>query len=424
MSDQQDQLFNSYDKPIPGLRGTLDIMPVEQDGEKYLYFHDNLGYATPNFALKREAAQILRVLDGQRSINELSEHFGEDVTADKFLEYIRFLDKQRLLYSDYFENYAQQHETQFESQDERKAASSGISYPEDKDELLEFLEEAFSNHEHYQNGEADKEASIKALYAPHIDPRVGMDSYVRSFSAIKNLEPKRIIVLATSHYAGLYPETYAERPFILSDKNFTLPHGDIPSDEEAVQDLKDRADEFGISTQDRAHRIEHSIELHLLFLRYMWDHDFKIVPLLVDSLHDLYNNPEGELNDRLHKLGKHLYEQYGGDEETLFLISGDLSHVGEKFGDEQPARQMFQQIKNFDRNFMDYALQADRERMFKLMKKDQNPYRICGFTPLYTFLHAFPNLEGEELSYDIWDESERNSAVSYASILYRQNGSI
>ncbi len=420
MGDQQDQLFNSFDESIPGLRGSLDIMQVEQEGEKYLYFHDNLGYATPNFALQPEAAQILQLFDGERSINELTDYFDEDVSAEKFLEYVRFLDKQRLLYSDYFKQYAAEREDRFEQSDTRESASSGLSYPADPDELQEFLDNAFDRHDKYAANEAGKNGKIKALYAPHIDPRVGMDTYVKSFSAVESLKPKRVVLLATSHYAGLYPEIYPNHPFILSDKTFSLPHGNIPADKEAVDSLKEQADELGISTRDRAHRIEHSIELHLLFLRYMWDHEFSIVPLLVNHLHELYKSSNGKLAEKLNRLGSHLNEQFDDDSDTLFLISGDLSHIGEKFGDEQPARQMFQEIKNFDRNFMDLSLKSDREGLFKLMKKEENPYRVCGFTPLYTFLHAFDDLEGEEIAYDIWDESERNSAVSYGSILYRQ----
>jgi len=33
-------------------------------------------------------------------------------------------------------------------------------------------------------------------------------------------------------------------------------------------------------------------------------------------------------------------------------------------------------------------------------------------------LNAFPNLDGKILSRDLWDETERESAVSFGSILF------
>jgi hypothetical protein len=56
--------------------------------------------------------------------------------------------------------------------------------------------------------------------------------------------------------------------------------------------------------------------------------------------------------------------------------------------------------------------------MLELMSRKYDPYRICGYPPLYSFLNIFPKLEGEILTYDIWDETERESGVSFGSILY------
>ena len=40
------------------------------------------------------------------------------------------------------------------------------------------------------------------------------------------------------------------------------------------------------------------------------------------------------------------------------------------------------------------------------------------FSPLVTFLTAFNGIEGKVLNYDVWDEKERESAVTYGSILF------
>src|SRR5699024_6306537 len=114
--------------------------------------------------------------------------------------------------------------------------------------LTDYLDKAFSEH-------TSKVAckNPKALYAPHIDPRVALDRYVEASSPLKNLQPKRVVMLATSHYAGWYPDLYEEQPFILVDKDFELPLGTIHRDADTIAALSDLEKGYGISSHDRAH---------------------------------------------------------------------------------------------------------------------------------------------------------------------------
>ena len=100
------------------------------------------------------------------------------------------------------------------------------------------------------------------------------------------------------------------------------------------------------------------------------------------------------------------------------MISGDLAHFGKKFGDMETAASMMVKVKAFDESFMEVGANNNPKTMLDIIKTDYDPYKICGFPPLYTFMNAFPNLKGEVLSYDLWDESERESAVSFGSILF------
>ena len=416
----EEKLFSSKTDPIPEVRRSIDIIPVENNGHSYLYFHDSLGYATPDFALDRQVAPILSLLDGSKSIQDLSPYLGEGVSSDQLLEYIKFLDKNRLLHSSHFKSYAEQVEQNYEESGLHKAVTAGLSYPEEPGDLKSYLDEAFSGEA--INGEYKKQGSIKGLYAPHIDPRVGMQSYAKAFSSIKNIKPKRVVILATSHYAGLYSDTYQNEPFIISRKDFELPLGTIPSDKEAINRLMSGKEKTGLTGRDRAHRIEHSIELHLLFLSYLWDHDYKIIPILVSGLDDLMYMRDGYRSKQIKEFGKVLNNQFGDDDDTFFLISGDLAHVGKKFGDRKPAREMFNEVKSFDKLFLQYAEQASEEKLLDLVSEQYDPYRICGFPPLYTFLKSMPGLQGKALNYDLWDEHERESAVSFGSILYWDTG--
>ncbi|MDZ7807638.1 MAG: AmmeMemoRadiSam system protein B [Gracilimonas sp.] len=270
---------------------------------------------------------------------------------------------------------------------------------------------------------SDPVQTAKALYAPHIDIRVGMNSYTKAFSAIRNLTPKRVVMLATSHYSGMHPDIYEESPFVISNKNFEMVNGTVKADHEAIEMIADRLrdDEknYGVTFQDRAHRIEHSIEQHLLFINHLWKHDFTMIPILVGGLDELFYKADGFQGQQVENFSKLLQDFFGDDEDTFFLISGDLAHVGKKFGDQQPAKNLFEEVRTFDDKFMDHGASGSHKKLLELMSEKYDPYRICGYPPLLSFLKTMPDLKGEILTYDIWDEAEQESGVSYGSILYR-----
>jgi AmmeMemoRadiSam system protein B len=408
-------LFNSYTDPVPPVRYDVQRIPVQQDGQSFIYFHDQMGYATADFAIPSEAEPILSLINGQHSAEDILRFGSDEITKEHILEYVQFLDEHRLLYSEHFLTEADRIETEYEASDIHKSSTAGSSYPSDPNKLQAFLDAAFDELE-----QSDPVDSATALFAPHIDVRVGLSSYVKAFSSILKLKPKKVIILATSHYSGLYPDLYKEAPFIVSDKTFRMPNGDITTDPELIQRLKkaqaDLGEESGLAFNDRAHRIEHSIELHLLFLNYIWSHDFQILPILVGGMDELFYSDDSFRRKQLDMFSSILKELR--NEDTFFLVSGDLSHFGRKFGDEKEAASMFEEVRPNDEKFMQISETGSPDQLIDLMKKDFDPYRICGFPPLLTFLNTFEGIKGSQVSYDLWDERERQSAVSFASILY------
>lgn len=410
------ELFNSKSKAIPHLRPDLDIIPVNDNGQSYLYFHDVRGYVSPDFALARSAGTVLSLFDGTKSVNDLKPHLGNGVTTDTVLQYVRFLDENRVLQSPHFRHYAEQVERQYEEDGIHISVTAGSSYPDEPEGVTALLDEAFAEFGTAPKGHGG--GAPKALYAPHIDPRAGMKNYVESFQHLRGLTPSRVVILATSHYAGYYPEVYRDTPFIVSSKYFQMPLGTVPANREAIDAMKGGPEQMGLSFRDRAHRIEHSIELHLLFLQYLWNHEFTVIPIAVGALDELFYMPGSHLSRQVDRFARHLAGQFGGDDDTFFLISGDLAHVGKKFGDNRPARAMNDEVRQFDRQFLESAATGNSEQILTLMKRECDPYRICGFPPLFTFLKAFPGYRGKLISYDRWDQPERESAVTFGSILY------
>ena len=422
----QASVFNSLEQPIPALRPDLEVIPVEFDGDSYLYFHDMLGYAPSNFAIKRDSSTLLSLLDGSRSVNDILDLVQangnarvSDEQARELLRQIQFLDEKCLLASERYRNYAEQTETAFEGSEVREPRLAGESYPADPEEIRARFSEAYNKHVTGVEGESGASGNIKAIFAPHIDLRVSMKTYMQAFASLGQMKkPDRVILLGTSHYAGLYPGYYEQTPFIVSEKNFNTPWGAFRPDQEIIEELKRHKEEAGVSFYDRAHRIEHSLEIHLLFLGYFLGTGIPVTPILVNSLEEVLYKSDGFQGAQTQKLGRVIKDKLGSFENTLFLISGDLSHVGKKFGDEQPARSMFEEVHQFDHELLERAKEGSASGLLEVMRKNMDAYRICGFAPLYSYFQIDPDREGSVTSYETWDEAERESGVTFGSITF------
>jgi MEMO1 family protein len=405
-------LFNSVEAPVPPVRQELQLFPVQHNGDQVLYFHDSLGYTPPNFALHREAETILSLINGSASVTQICSIVDGAFTANQLLDFIQLLDRNCILASQNYKLTAERKESSFEASDFRQSSLAGESYPGDTNELDRYLNGLFSD----TIGISPVSRPKKGLYAPHIDPRVNQQIYADAFSTLTAIRPKKVVILATAHYTGFYPDLYSNTPFIGSIKGFDLPNGRIPVDNRTLEILSESGESIGFTTKDRAHRIEHSIEIHLLFARHIWKHDFSIVPILVNSFEEMFYMPDGHLQNLIRNFIKTLRDL--DDPDTFYLISGDLAHVGKKFGDRQPADEMRKSVEIFDEQFLHSAIRNQPDQLIEHIRKDYDPYRICGFPPLLTFLKLFPELSGELIGYHWWDEKERESAVSFGAIRY------
>jgi AmmeMemoRadiSam system protein B len=144
----------------------------------------------------------------------------------------------------------------------------------------------------------------KALIAPHAgfvySGPVAASIYAR-LAPFREVY-RRVVLLGPAHrhpFRGLAAS---------SAEAFRTPLGDVPQDREAVA----RALELPqVHLLDKAHKGEHSLEVHLPFLQAVLD-DFTLVPLVV-----------GDADAK--EIAAALAELWG-EEETLVVISSDLSH--------------------------------------------------------------------------------------------------
>lgn len=185
----------------------------------------------------------------------------------------------------------------------RKAAVAGTFYPDNPSILAKDIDTFLTEAENAHPLKDDTPAP-KALIAPHAgyvySGPVAASAYIR----LKPLKDtiKRVILLGPCHrvpVGGLA---------LCSAAYYETPLGRVPVDKELTHKLLKKPQVF---TFDDTHLEEHSLEVHLPFLQRLLT-DFTVLPIVVGQA-----SPE-EVADAL--------EAVWGGEETLIVVSTDLSH--------------------------------------------------------------------------------------------------
>lgn len=239
----------------------------------------------------------------------------------------------------------------------RYAAVSGMFYPDDPAVLREQLQGFLAaipgdgpvpkaQTVHPCTAPLGSIQSPKALIVPHAgyiySGPVAAHAYARLRPARGRI--RRVVLLGPSHRVAF-------RGLALSGADwFETPLGRIAVDHEAEATLRGLSQ---VQVLPRAHAQEHSLEVHLPFLQEVLG-EFTLVPIVVGE-----ENP-AEVAEVLERL-------WGGD-ETLIVISSDLSH----YHDYQTARRLDAATAH-----------AIEERRYEDIKHDD----ACGRGPVSGLLH-------------------------------------
>ncbi len=194
----------------------------------------------------------------------------------------------------------------------RKPAVAGAFYPAERAELAGLVDQLLA-HSHVQT----TTSRLRALVAPHAGYPYSGPVAATAYAAITTTQPKRVMILAPSHYAEF--EGVAVTP-----AHYETPLGQVELD--PLCDRLAASPPFAYRPRARVHvphwqksstrddlrpdTFEHSIEVQLPFLQRVLG-KFTLVPLLC-----------GEVNPALvaEALAPHI------DDQTLVIASSDLSH--------------------------------------------------------------------------------------------------
>ncbi len=168
---------------------------------------------------------------------------------------------------------------------------------------------------------------------------------------------------------------------------------------------------------------EHSIELEVVFLQYLFEgkRPFRIVPLVVGSFHDAVadGSPPVEQEDVGRMIEALRAMERETKEEICYLISGDLAHIGPKFGDHCPAAGLWlDESRASDQAILRQTEAADPAGYFRVIAAENDCRRICGLPPTYTVLEALRPGSGKVLDYDQYVHPRGHESVSFASVAF------
>lgn len=180
----------------------------------------------------------------------------------------------------------------------RESVIAGSWYPGNRETLEDMLE-----------GFLDKVGNdaiedVRALICPHAGYAYSGGVAACSYKQLRNKSFRKVILLAPSHqypFQGVSVGDYT---------HYRTPLGEVPVSDESFEFVSESK---MFSSLKEAHLKEHSLEIQLPFLQMVLD-DFSIVPLVFGRL------SLDELKCAADVIIEHL------DEETLLVVSTDLSH--------------------------------------------------------------------------------------------------
>ncbi len=404
------------EKTTPRLRTDIDIIPTVYRGEKVFLAKDSLGIIPDPVLLRREALQIIGLIDGKRDLREIQLEMmrlrgGVFIRMEDIVGMLSELDAVFLMDSDNYREKKAALIREYSQQVVRNPFLAGKSYPEKPDYLTSYIESILKTDEGVSDTLAGKR--ILALVAPHIDLEVGKKIYARAYQALKNSSPQKVLLLGTGH-------SLQESYISLTTKDFLTPWGRIRTDRQWVERLIKNGGTDVVSPHDIDHRKEHALEFQLLFLHHLFGHGFTLVPILCGSFHRILQDVSRPMEipgmeGFLFGL-KNLIEV---ESKSLLIVAGvDFSHIGPKFGHRRSAYSLLLEAKEHDRSLLEKICQSDVCGFWREVQRINNKYNVCGFSALALLLELLEGKQSQILGYDFWSEEPTQSAVSFAALAF------
>jgi MEMO1 family protein len=395
----------------PRLRSGLAAV-VDKSDPRFVIVWDQLRIATEPQRLSVLEFMWLRLFDGKRTIRDIQAEAiqqlkGELISLDIFQRLVERLDLALFLDGPRFRERLRG--------PIREPSCIGC-YPGNPNALRSYLRQLFlgpGGSSLPSNSRSD--GNLRAALIPHIDYQRGGATYTWALKEVlEHCDASIFVIVGTSHYSG--------QRFTLTRKNFKTPLGVVPTEQAYVDRLVKHYGD-GLFEDELAHLPEHSIELEVVFLQFLYEErrPFRIVPLVVGSFQDAVDREENprQIPDIQRMISALRQAESETTEPVCYIISGDLAHLGPKFDDPEPVREPLLALsKEQDQALLRHAAAMDMDAYFSLIAAERDRRRICGLPPTFTVLEAAQPRFGKVLHYDQYVHPRGFESVSFASAAF------
>lgn len=298
---------------------------------------------------------------------------------------------------------------QFSQDDTRRTHYAGSWYEADAEKLKKQLADFLANADKTMIDGKSTDllaeqnppivGEVTAIIVPHAGYIFSGQTAAFGYQSAHEQKINRIFLLGPSHHIAVHG---AALPLAT---RFQTPLGDLEVDKDVVEELRSYP---LFSTQPDVHKIEHSLEMQLPFIRQVFG-TVKIIPIVIGQLAD---ESEARLIGEILKgyVGKH----------DLLIVSSDFTHYGPRY-----------QYTPFKENVEANIRQLDKQAFSHLSNNDLDGFAhfqassgdtICGANPCQVLSAMLPEGSvGTLLKYASSSDNcptDKDNSVSYMAIAF------
>lgn len=386
-------------KPLPKLR-PLDFVSADWDGERVVCARDYEGLLDGPVVLPLPIMLVALLLDGRRDAAAVRLEYtrlsgGSPIAPGDLDRIVAELDAAGLLDSPALIARRRTVADAYRAAPHRAMAHAGGAYPADPAACASALEQYLADGGAVRNGEVPVFVP-RGILAPHIDFARGGPMYGRAYAPLANLPAGACVVVVGVAHAG------SAAPYVLTTKGYETPFGVVDVDRRLLDAVVGRAP-FDPLDEESVHRGEHSVEFQVLWLAHMLrGRPFTVLPVLTGPLDAYTVNGSPASVPEIEAFIVAVRDAMAAENRPVCVVGGvDLSHVGPRFGDQQPmGPALAQRASAADRVALSRVESGDAEGWWRTVAADGNCCHVCGLGAVYTVLRLLAPVRGRVLGYD------------------------
>jgi len=279
----------------------------------------------------------------------------------------------------------------------RRPCQAGVFYSNSKDSLIAEIEQCFTHR--LGPGRIPKPSAkgprrIVGVLSPHAGYMYSGPIAAFSYKALaEDGEPRTAVILGPNH-TGM-----GSGVSIMTEGMWETPIGTVKIDSETAKAIADSSDI--IDVDDEAHLLEHSIEVQIPFLQYLYDGRIEIVPICM-MMQDMDTSIE---------VGTAIFEA-SKERDIIVIASSDMTHYEPQRSAERKDKIALKMIE---------ALNV--EGLYQVIESEN--ISMCGYGPTAALIHYAKTVGVEKASIEAYRTSgdvtgDLGAVVGYSSVVFRK----